>query len=281
MSHQPPQMPQLADIPDIKYSVAVASGKGGVGKSTVSVNLAVALSRSGAKVGLMDADIYGPNVPMMMGISEPPQVVKEKIRPIEKYGIKLISMGFFLKEDEPVIWRGPMVHGAIRQFVADVDWGELDYLLIDLPPGTGDAQLSLSQTLPLSGAVIVTTPQGVSLADARKAVGMFEKVNVPILGLIENMSYFICPNCNARHEIFSTGGGSNLAEQLGLTLLGQLPLYTGIREGGDEGNPIVLREPESEPARLFFESAGKLAEVCQALPPRKSPHMQPVIFESK
>jgi ATP-binding protein involved in chromosome partitioning len=257
----------------IKRSIAVASGKGGVGKSTCSVNLSVALAETGARVGLMDADIYGPNVPMMMGTDTPPQVVNGKIIPVEKYGIKMISMGFFLKEDEPVVWRGPMIHGAIRQFLADVDWGDLDYLVIDLPPGTGDAQLSLSQTLPLTGSVIVTTPQGVSLADAKKAKIMFDKVSVPVLGVIENMSYFSIPGTGERHEIFSSGGGRKFAEGYGVRFLGEIPLYIGVREGGDEGNPIVRREPDSEPSRVFKSAAQTLIEICESLeegPSKKS-----------
>lgn len=281
MTHQTPEPPRPEPIPNIKKSIAVASGKGGVGKSTVSLNLAVTLAQSGSKVGLLDADIYGPNLPMMLGVQEPPQVSNEKIRPIETCGIKLMSMGFFLKEEEPVVWRGPMVHSAITQFVNEVDWGDLDYLVVDLPPGTGDAQLSLSQILLLSGAVIVTTPQGVSLADAKKALGMFDRVNVPVLGLIENMSYFVCPDCDSRHDLFSTGGGTSLAEKLGLTLLGEFPFHIGVREGGDAGNPIVLAEPDSEPAKLFKETAEKVVKACEELPEPPSPHLQPVIFESQ
>lgn len=265
MSGHPPH-PQGANLnfDHIRHSIAVASGKGGVGKSTCSVNLAVALAETGARVGLMDADIYGPNVPMMMGADQAPQVIDGKLRPVEKYGIKMISMGFFLKEDEPVVWRGPMIHGAIRQFLSDVDWGELDFLLIDLPPGTGDAQLSLSQTLPLSGAVIVTTPQGVSLADAKKAKIMFDKVNVPILGVVENMAYFMIPGTGERHDIFSSGGGRKFAEDYGVGFLGEVPLYIGVREGGDEGNPIVRREPDSEPAKVFRSAAKTLIDICAA-----------------
>ncbi|MCA9430139.1 MAG: Mrp/NBP35 family ATP-binding protein [Candidatus Omnitrophica bacterium] len=269
LSQQPPQ-PQVQgeaglNFDHIKRSIAVASGKGGVGKSTCSVNLSVALAEMGAKVGLMDGDIYGPNVPMMMGVRAAPEVVEGKLKPVEKYGVKMISMAFFLEEDQPVVWRGPMIHGAIRQFLADVDWGELDYLLVDLPPGTGDAQLSLSQTIPLTGAVVVTTPQGVSLADAKKAKVMFDKVSVPVLGVIENMSYFTIPGTGERHEIFSSGGGKKFAEEYGVGFLGDIPLYIGVREGGDEGNPIVLREPDSEPAQAFKAAAKSLMEICDSL----------------
>src|SRR6266571_4837894 len=196
-------------IPRVKNVVAVASGKGGVGKSTTSVNLAVALSQTGARVGLLDADIYGPNVPLMMGIKEKPEVSVNQgsIEPVMRFGIKLVSIGFFLDENKPVIWRGPMVHGAIQQFLRDFDWGDLDYLVIDLPPGTGDAPLSLSQLIPLSGVVIVTTPQDVALQDVSKGIGMFRRLEVPVVGVVENMSYFVCPNCMTRHEIFGTGGG--------------------------------------------------------------------------
>jgi ATP-binding protein involved in chromosome partitioning len=236
------------------------------------------MAETGARVGLMDADIYGPNVPLMMGAGEPPRIVDGKIVPIEKYGVKMVSMGFFLKEDEPVVWRGPMIHGALRQFLADVHWGDLDYLLIDLPPGTGDAQISISQLLPLTGAVIVTTPQGVSLADAKKAVVMFEKVRVPILGLIENMSYYISLS-GERDEIFSHGGGAAFAEQNGFNLLGQIPIYRGIREGGDEGYPVTLREPDSEPARIFRESGARIIEICRSNAPQESQKRQSVVFQ--
>ncbi|MCG3195749.1 MAG: Iron-sulfur cluster carrier protein [bacterium] len=264
---------------NIRNSIAVASGKGGVGKSTVAVNLAVALAETGARVGLIDADIYGPNVPLMMGATEPPEVREGKIQPIERHGVKMVSMGFFLKEDEPVVWRGPMIHGALRQFLADVNWGELDYLLIDLPPGTGDAQISISQLLPLTGAVIVTTPQGVSLSDARKAATMFDKVRVPILGVIENMSYFLVPGSGERHEIFSHGGGARFAEQHGFNLLGQIPLYQGVREGGDLGVPVALREPESEPARIFKEAAARLLEICGSGAAQQARQRQSVVFQ--
>ncbi|MBV8720339.1 MAG: Mrp/NBP35 family ATP-binding protein, partial [Chloroflexi bacterium] len=213
-------------IPRVKNVIAVASGKGGVGKSTTSVNLAVALSQSGAKVGLLDADIYGPNVPLMMGIKEKPEVggTHGAIEPVIRFGIKLVSIGFFLDESKPVIWRGPMVHGAIQQFLRDFDWGTLGYLVIDLPPGTGDAPLSLSQLIPLSGVVIVTTPQDVALQDVAKGMAMFKQLEVPVIGVIENMSYFICPNCSEKHELFGRGGGQRIAQQFGVPFLGQIPL---------------------------------------------------------
>ncbi|HUM40043.1 MAG TPA: Mrp/NBP35 family ATP-binding protein, partial [Nitrospira sp.] len=211
-------------IPGVKHVVAVSSGKGGVGKSTVSVNLAVALALTGAKVGLLDADIYGPNIPMMMGVEKTPEQKDGKIAPAESHGVKLISMGFFVPEDTAVVWRGPMVHTAIQQLFRDVLWGELDYLLIDLPPGTGDAQLTLTQLVPLSGAVTVTTPQEVALHDVRKGMMMFQKVNVPLLGIVENMSFFVCGHCGERTEIFSHGGGERAAEKLGIPFLGRVPI---------------------------------------------------------
>ncbi len=247
-------------IPGVKQVLAISSGKGGVGKSTVSVNLAVALHLSGARVGLLDADIYGPNIPMMMGIQKPPEQKDGKIIPAEGHGVKVISMGFFVPEDTAVVWRGPMVHTAIQQFFRDVVWGELDYLLIDLPPGTGDAQLSLSQLVPLSGAVTVTTPQEVALHDVRKGMMMFQKVNVPILGIIENMSYFVCGHCGERSEIFSYGGGERAAEKLGVPFLGRIPLDPAIREGGDSGKPIAIADTSSRQTAAFREIAEKIAK---------------------
>jgi ATP-binding protein involved in chromosome partitioning len=244
----------------IKNIVAIASGKGGVGKSTMSVNLAVALAQTGARIGLMDADIYGPNIPLMMGLASKPKTDGKKIIPPENFGIKVISMGFLVPEDQAVIWRGPMLHGAIQQFLGDVAWGELDYLLVDLPPGTGDVQLSLSQTVPMTGAVMVTTPQAVSLQDVRKGIAMFQKVRVPILGLIENMSFFICPHCADRTDIFSHGGGRRTADSLGIPFLGELPLDPKVREGSDAGKPLVAAEPGSPMARKFREIAEALAQ---------------------
>ena len=226
-------------LPGVKNTIAVASGKGGVGKSTVAVNLAVSLAMEGAKVGLVDADIYGPSIPLMMGITGRPQVRNQRLQPMENWGVKVMSIGFLVDPMQAVIWRGPMASGAVKQFMSDVDWGELDYLVFDLPPGTGDIQLTLVQTIPLTGAVIVTTPQDISLADARKGFKMFEKVNVPILGIVENMSYYICTHCGQREEIFDNGGGRRAAEELGVPFLGEIPIYTSIRVSGDRGVPIA------------------------------------------
>jgi ATP-binding protein involved in chromosome partitioning len=242
----------------VKHVIAVSSGKGGVGKSTVSVNLAVAMGLSGAKVGLLDADIYGPNIPMMMGIDKTPEQKDGKITPAESHGVKLISMGFFVPEDQAVVWRGPMVHTAIQQLFRDVLWGELDYLLIDLPPGTGDAQLTLSQLVPLAGAITVTTPQEVALHDVRKGMMMFQKVNVPLLGIVENMSYFVCGHCGERTEIFAHGGGERAAETLGVPFLGRVPIDPAIREGGDTGRPLVVADPKSPQAKAFRDIAGEV-----------------------
>ena len=250
-------------IPGVKNTIAVASGKGGVGKSTIAVNLAVALALDGAKVGLIDADIYGPSVPTMLGLNTKPQIFQDtntaKMIPLENYGIKVMSIGFLIDEDAPVIWRGPMASGAIKQFMSDVHWGELDYLLFDLPPGTGDIQLTLVQTIPLTGAVVVTTPQDVSIIDVKKALGMFQRVNVPILGIVENMSYFLAPDTGKRYDIFGTDGGKKLAEQLSIPLLGQLPINQNIREGGDSGKPVVFSKPESEQANKILEISRNLA----------------------
>jgi ATP-binding protein involved in chromosome partitioning len=260
-------------IPGVKYTIAISSGKGGVGKSTVAVNLAVALVKQGAKVGLMDADMYGPNIPMMMGIRKPPEQKDGKLLPAESHGVKLISMGFFVPEETPLTWRGPMIHTAIQQFFRDVDWGDLDYLLVDLPPGTGDAQLSISQLVPLSGAVIVTTPQEVALHDSRKGWVMFQKVNVPLLGIIENMSYYVCGKCGERTEIFSYGGGERAAEKLGIPFLGRIPIDPAIRAGGDIGMPIVVADPASAQTKAFIEIASALAtqlgsRTCEADAPK-------------
>lgn len=269
--HQPeggqaqPGTPTLGQGPQkphgIARVVAVASGKGGVGKSTVSANLACALAKLGEKVALLDCDIYGPSIPLMMGVNERPSVTEgdDKLVPLQSHGVKLMSMGFLLQDDQPVIWRGPMIMKTIQQFVNQVDWGELDYLLVDLPPGTGDAQLSLCQTVPLDGGVIVTTPQEASLGVVRKGIEMFRKVNVPILGIVENMSYFTAPG-GERIEIFGHGGGQDEAARQGIPFLGEMPLFTEIRKGGDNGVPVVVSQPDSLPAEVFGQIAEQLQE---------------------
>jgi ATP-binding protein involved in chromosome partitioning len=252
--------PQANILQDVRFKVAVASGKGGVGKSTVAANLALALARVGHKVGLMDSDIYGPSQQMMMGISEKPFINEaNQIVPIDRFGVKVMSLGFLMDVDQPVIWRGPMVMKAVEQFLQDVAWGKLDFLLIDLPPGTGDAQLTLTQKIHLSGAVIVTTPQDVSLIDARKGLAMFQKVNVPVLGIVENMSYYICPQCGHREEIFKHGGGRRTAEQLKVPFLGEIPLDPKVAIGGDAGEPIVAAEPKSGVTAAYLRIAEEIA----------------------
>jgi len=253
------QRRQADVLPGVKNTIAVASGKGGVGKSTISVNLAVALAQEGARVGLVDADIYGPSIPLMMGITGRPGVRNQRLQPLENWGVKVMSIGFLVDPMQAVIWRGPMASGAIKQFMTDVDWGELDYLVFDLPPGTGDIQLTLVQTIPLTGAVIVTTPQDISLADARKGYVMFEKVNVPILGLIENMSYYVCTHCGHREEIFDNGGGRRAAEELGVPFLGEIPIFTSIRVSGDAGKPVVLEERTGGPGESIRRIARNMA----------------------
>ena len=263
------QSPDL--IPGVQHVVAVASGKGGVGKSTVAANLAVALGRQGYRVGLLDADIYGPSVPMMFGVNERPIVHGERIQPFEKYGIRLMSLGFLLDVDTPVIWRGPMVMRAVEQMLGDVDWGPLDYLIVDLPPGTGDAQLTLSQRVPLSGAVIVTTPQDIALIDARKGLAMFQKVAVPVIGIIENMSTFVCPHCGEATDIFKRGGGEKTAEILDCAFLGRIPLDPAIVAGGDLGEPIVVSDPEGPHVQAFEAVAEAVtAEVSSQKAPKIS-----------
>jgi len=247
-------------ITGVKNIVAVSSGKGGVGKSTVAVNLAVSLSLDGAKVGLMDADVYGPNVPLMLGIGHlQPQVFNNQLIPLEAHGLKVISMAFLVPPDKPMILRGPMLHGIVRQFLSDVNWGELDYLIVDMPPGTGDVQLSLAQLVPVQGAVLVTTPQAVSLADVRRAVKMFETVAVPVLGVIENMSYFVAPDTGTRYNIFGTGGGKQLANEYNLRYLGEVPLGMEVREGGDLGVPVVISNPDLPQAKAFRTIAEEVA----------------------
>jgi len=246
-------------IPGVQSIIAVASGKGGVGKSTVAVNLACTLQMLGRKVGLLDADIYGPSIPIMMGVHERPNITSDKkIIPHKKHGISMMSIGFFLEGDNPVIWRGPMVTGAIRQLLNDCEWGELDYLIIDLPPGTGDAQLSLVQLAPVKGAVIVTTPQDVALIDAKKGVLMFQKLEVAILGIIENMSFFICPHCHGKTDIFSEGGGRREASRLNVPFLGVIPIDPTVRVGGDGGVPVVVGHPDSEVSKAFLNAAKTL-----------------------
>ncbi|MGH7884549.1 MAG: Mrp/NBP35 family ATP-binding protein [Thermodesulfobacteriota bacterium] len=252
------------NLPDIKYYIAVASGKGGVGKSTVAVNLAMAISKKREKVGLMDADIWGPSAPIMMGINDRPVASgKNKILPIEKYGLKMMSIGFLVNEEDAVIWRGPMVHGAVKQFIEDVEWKGTDYLVIDLPPGTGDAQLSLAQTAPLTGGVIVTTPQDVALIDVRRGILMFKKLNIPVIGIVENMSYLEIPGSDTRIDIFGHGGGKIMAEKFNVPFLGEIPIDPDIRIGGDSGIPIVESKPESKASLAFFDIADKVLETIE------------------
>lgn len=256
-------------LPGVKNTIAVASGKGGVGKSTIAVNLAAALALDGAKVGLIDADIYGPSIPMMLGINNKSKIFQDtataKMIPLENFGIKVMSIGFLIDDDAPVIWRGPMASGAIKQFMSDVLWGELDYLIFDLPPGTGDIQLTLVQTIPLTGAIVVTTPQDVSIIDVKKALKMFQRVNVPILGIVENMSYFIAPDTGKRYDIFGTGGGQKLAEELSIPLLGAIPINQNIRQGGDNGKPIVFDKTESEQTDHTGQSREKIFEISRKM----------------
>ncbi len=242
-------------IAGVKNLIAVGSGKGGVGKTTVAVNLAIALARLGHATGLLDADVYGPNVPLMMGTNQTPSAIGERIQPLENFGVKLMSMGFLSPGDKPLVWRGPMLHSVIQQFLRGVDWGELEYLVIDLPPGTGDVQLSLIQTAPVTGAVVVTTPSDVALEDARKAVRMFEQVKVPLLGIVENMSWLMCPHCEERIDVFSTGGGRRTAETMGVKFLGALPLDPHVRIGGDTGKPIATFGPDDKRAKGYYEIA--------------------------
>src|SRR5688500_273819 len=260
-----PSAPVPVAMPHLGRIIAVSSGKGGVGKSTVATNLAVALARSGARVGLMDADIYGPNIPRMMGVNAPPPVIDQRIQPLEAHGVKIMSLGFIIERDQPAIWRGPIVMKVITQFLQDVPWGTLDFLLVDMPPGTGDAQLSLVQAAQVSGAVIVTTPQEVAVGDALRGAKMFERVGVPVLGIIENMSYFECPHCGKPTPIFGSGGGRRLADELGIPLLGEIPLYPQIHAGGDSGTPIVVAEPDAPAARAMLSVASRVAEAMGAL----------------
>jgi ATP-binding protein involved in chromosome partitioning len=247
-------------VEGVRNIVAVSSGKGGVGKSTVAVNLAVSLARDGARVGLMDADVYGPNVPLMLGVADMrPSINVNKLVPLEAHGIRLMSMAVLKPGDEPMIVRGPILHGLVRQFLQDVEWGELDYLIVDMPPGTGDVQLSLAQLVPVQGAVLVTTPQEVALADVRRALRMFEAVNVPVLGVVENMSYFIAPDTGTRYNIFGEGGGQRLSDEYGVPFLGAIPLGMKVREGGDNGVPVVVSDPDSPQAEAFRHVAEEVA----------------------
>ena len=266
-SHMPGQEPAGPQpLPGVNSIIAVGSGKGGVGKTTLAVNLAIALTRLGNKVGLLDADVYGPNVPLMLGSSEPPSVIGEnRILPPERYGMKVISVGFLSPGDKPLVWRGPMLHSIIKQFLGQVEWGQLDYLIIDLPPGTGDVVISLVQTVPLTGAVVVTTPSDVSLQDARKAIEMFKQVKVDIIGIVENMSYFVCPHCHEEIDIFSKGGGQRTAQQFSVPFLGSIELDPEIRKGGDGGHPIVMEGDQSPHAKSLFAFTHKVIERTKEL----------------
>jgi ATP-binding protein involved in chromosome partitioning len=265
-----------APIPGIRNVIAVGAGKGGVGKTTVSVNLSIALAQLGSRVGLIDGDIYGPNVPIMLGVQTQLTHDGEKITPAAKFGVHAVSMGFLTNDDAPVIWRGPMLHGVIQQFFRDVRWPELDYLIIDMPPGTGDVALSLSQTVPVSGAIVVTTPQTVSLADTRRAIRMYEKLHIPTLGLIENMSHFVCTGCGRESDIFGKGGGERLAEEMKTPFLGRIPLYEPVRSGGDRGVPIVVAEPESAAGAALKAVAERAAAQVSISSFRKTIPLMPV-----
>jgi ATP-binding protein involved in chromosome partitioning len=266
-----PAAPAADLIPEVKHTIAVSSGKGGVGKSTVAVNLALALKQGGAQVGLVDLDVYGPDVPLMMGAKGRPGMFDNKILPVEAHGIKIMSIGLLVAEREALVWRGPMIHSAVQQFLRDVWWGPLDYLVFDMPPGTGDAQLSLSQVLPLTGVVMVTTPQDVALLDVRKALAMFRKLNVPILGMVENMSYFVAPDTGTRYAIFGEGGGTRVAEEFGVPLLGRIPLEIETRKGGDAGVPITVGAPGSAQAAAFRDLAATVAARVDAVAGLKLP----------
>jgi len=248
-----------APVAGVKNIIAVGAGKGGVGKTTVAVNLAVALAKAGSRVGMIDADIYGPNVPIMLGLKTQLTTDGQKILPAEKYGLQVISMGFMTADDAPIIWRGPMLHGALQQFFREVKWVDLDYLIIDMPPGTGDVALTLGQTVPVAGAIVVTTPQLVSLADSRRAVAMYKKLNIPTLGIVENMSYFVCPDCRHESDIFGKRGGERMAAELGVPFLGSIPIYQPIREGGDNGVPLLISEPDAPAAKAIVEVAARAA----------------------
>jgi len=256
---------ELGPLPGVHDIIAVASAKGGVGKSTVATNLALALTQLGRRVGLLDCDVYGPSLPIMLGLSGRPIVGENKrIQPLERYGLRVMSIGFFLDDDSPVIWRGPLVMGLVRQFLKDVEWGDLDVLLIDLPPGTGDAQLTLVQQVPLAGGVVVTTPQEVATLDVGRGIAMFQQVNTPILGIVENMSYYQCPKCGKREDLFGSGGGARIATHYGVPLLGQIPLVPEVRSSGDAGKPIVIEQPDHPVSKLFIDIAGRVLDAVES-----------------
>src|SRR5438552_4474702 len=271
--NQAPQPPKLP-IPGVRNLIAVGSGKGGVGKTTVAVNLAIALAKLGYKVGLLDADVYGRNVPLMMGINQTPMAQGERVQPLQNFGVKLMSMGFLNPGDKPLVWRGPMLHSVIQQFLRGVDWGELDYLVIDLPPGTGDVQLTLIQTAPITGAIVVTTPSEVSLEDARKAIHMFAQVRVEILGMVENMSYFIVPGTNQKLDIFGSGAGKRTAESMGVNFLGEIALDPAVRIGGDTGHPVATRPEEDPRAETFLTLARNMIERLAEIGPQTGPKIE-------
>ncbi|KJS10038.1 MAG: sodium:proton antiporter, partial [Hoeflea sp. BRH_c9] len=284
-SHAPaqPGQPQgraKIGVPGISTIIAVASGKGGVGKSTTAVNLALGLQATGLKVGVLDADIYGPSIPRLMGISgQPEQLEGRVLKPMENYGLKVMSMGFLVAEDTAMIWRGPMVISALNQMLREVAWGELDVLVVDMPPGTGDAQLTMAQNVPLAGAVIVSTPQDLALIDARKGINMFNKVNVPVLGIVENMSYFICPDCGGRHDIFGHGGARDEANRIGVPFLGEVPLAMPIRETSDAGRPVVATAPDGPHAKVYLEIAAKVRARLEELSGDGARTMPEIVFE--
>ena len=266
-SHQPaaPSSPfdSQAPIPGVRNIIAVASGKGGVGKSTVCVNMALALQKRGFRVGILDADVYGPSIHVLLDVHEQPRPGRQReVAAVEKDGLKMMSLGFMMERGQPVIWRGPIVQGIVKKFLQDVEWGELDYLMVDLPPGTGDAQLTLVQTVPITSVIIVTTPSEIALVDAERGLKMFTQVNVPVMGIVENMSYFICPHCGERTDVFDTGGGRRISEQLGVDFLGEIPLHSQVRAGGDSGKPIVILEPASAITKSFLKIADRISTKC-------------------
>jgi ATP-binding protein involved in chromosome partitioning len=271
-SHGQPGERAQTGIPGVESIIAVASGKGGVGKSTTAVNLALGLSAIGLKVGLLDADIYGPSIPKLLAIKEKPETIGgTRLKPIEKYGLKVMSIGFLIDEETPMIWRGPMVMSALTQMLREVEWGKLDVMVVDMPPGTGDAQLTMAQQVPLKGAVIVSTPQDLALIDARRGVAMFKRVNVPVLGVVENMSYFVCPECNTRSDLFGHGGARHEAERQGVPFLGEVPLHMTIREKSDAGLPVVATDPDGPHAKIYRDIAARVLEQIKGGPSRSAP----------